>query len=576
MIDAHNLVFRYPPLEPHGEGLLVLDGLATHIGAGERVALLGATGAGKTTLALVLAGLAPALTGGELHGDLAVAGHDVRATDATVISEKVGLVFQEADHQLFNMTVEDEVAFGLEGLALPPEEIERRAGRVLEQVGLGGLRDRAPWQLSGGQQKRLALASILVMRPQVLVLDEPMAGLDPLGRRAIALLLDELKEQAHTTILVIEQDTEWVARWASRVLVLHEGKIVLDGPARAVLSAVEELSALGVQPPQMAEVAMRLGLPGQPLTSTEAAPRAREWLKSTSNTPATRRAVATRAAQDSIQPEARHDLAASAEALWFRYPEGPQALAGLTLDIPRGQFVMVAGPNGGGKTTLAKHLNGLLRPDRGQVLLFGQATRGHSTGELARQAGYVFQNPDLQIFAATVRAELSFGLHNLGLSTREVEERVERALDRFDLQRWKDTPPAVLGYGQRRMVTLAAVWAMQPPLWILDEPTTGLDARLTARLVSEMRSLHHAGHTLLLVSHDLRLAAIAERLVVIAGGRVVLDGEPRAVLADADALQPFGLRPPPVARLATKVLHPARVPLTVAGLLDALETAHDL
>ncbi len=528
----------------------------------------------------MLAGLVPDATGGTLGGEVQVAGFDVRATDAAALSEHVGLVFQEADHQLFNMTVEDEVAFGLEGLGLPPAEIERRLTWVLERVGLEGLRERAPWQLSGGQQRRLALASVLAMRPRVLLLDEPMAGLDPLGRRAVAALLDDLKAEQETTILVIEQDAEWVARWAERVLVLHEGKLVLDGPTRAILSQVETLQRLAVQPPQIAEVAHALHLPGQPLTSTEAAP----LVTSKVNKPTTddrrpttddRRPTdgcplgATTDRQYQLTPSPPHPLTPSpphpltlphpspalrAEALHFRYPDGPLALAGLSIEVGAGEFVALAGANGGGKTTFAKHLNGLLRPQRGMLSLFGTPTAGRRVGELAQQVGYVFQNPDLQIFAVTVREEVAFGPRNLGLSEAEVGERVEAALARFQLEPWAEAPPAVLGYGLRRLVTIASVWAMQPPIWVLDEPTTGLDAPLTARLVREMQALHAAGHTLLLITHDMRLvAALAERLVIIAEGRVALDGAPRQLLADAAPLRRFDLRPPPVTRLAGKL-----------------------
>ncbi|HEX8683710.1 MAG TPA: ABC transporter ATP-binding protein [Ardenticatenaceae bacterium] len=569
MIEARSLSFKYPPLVPQGEGLLVLNGLSLSLRAGERAALMGATGAGKTTLALVLAGLVPATTGGELQGEIRVAGLDVREVGAARLSREVGLVFQEADHQLFNMTVEDEVAFGLEGLSLPPEEIERRVDWVLDRVGLNEQRERAPWQLSGGQQKRLALASMLAMEPTVLLLDEPMAGLDPLGRRAIAELLDELKEEHGTTMLAMEQDAEWVARWAERVLVLHDGRIVVDGPTREVLSQVDLLRSMAVQPPQMAEVAAALHLPGHPLTSTEAAPLVQQLIQNA-------RLPIQNEPQEIVTPLAvvgrrSSVVAVKAEGAHFQYPNGPAALNGLSLEVREGEFVALAGPNGGGKTTFAKHLNGLLRPASGAVHLFGEPTTGRRVGELARQVGYVFQNPDLQIFAVTVRDELAYGPRNLGLSENEVEARVERALERFGLERWADAPPAVLGYGLRRLVSIAAVWTMQPPIWVLDEPTTGLDAALTERLVAEMEALHAAGHTLLLITHDLRLvAALAERLVIIAEGRVALDGPPRAVLSQAGPLRPFGLRPPPVTRLAGKVRGLPDDLLTVDELLEAV------
>ncbi len=568
MIELDRVSFHYPPVASGGEGLVVLDALSLRIQQGERVALLGATGAGKTTLLLILAGLVPSITGGTLQGRVMVAGHDVRSVEPGRLSEEVGLLFQQAEHQLFNMSVEEEIAFGLEGMGLPVPEIEDRIEWALERVGLQGQRERAPWQLSGGEQKRLALGTVLATRPRLLLLDEPMAGLDPAGRWRIATLLEELKGQRESTILVTEQDTEWVARWADRVLVLHDGQIVLDGPTREVLSQVDTLHALAVQPPQIAEVDAALHLPGRPLRVCEAAPLLQQMVggEGMGEAERTREPVARSAAPPAI----------AARNLYFHYGTGRPALTGLSLEVPEGQFVAIVGPNGGGKTTFAKHLNGLLRPHQGELRLFGQPTAQRPVGELARQVGYLFQNPDLQIFQVSVREELAFGPRNLGLGEREVQGRVEEALERFDLQRWADVPPAVLGYGQRRMVTVAALWTMQPRIWVLDEPTTGLDGWLTQRVVEAMQALHSAGHTLLLITHDPRLAALAERVAVISGGRIAYDGPTHALMADPATLQRFGLEPPAVTRLAQRV---AGVPddlLTVEELVAAVRHAHAL
>ncbi|MCB0076968.1 MAG: ABC transporter ATP-binding protein [Anaerolineales bacterium] len=542
VIELRNLHFSYPALDSDASVLPLLRDLSLTVAAGERVALMGATGSGKSSLALLMAALAPNETGGTLRGERWILGHDLSHTSATELSDTVGLLFQQSDQQLFNMSVEDEISFGLEGLGLPIDEINRRIDWVLARTGLTALRDRAPWQLSGGEQKRLAIAAVLAMRPRLLLLDEPMAGLDPLGRRAIADLLDDLKALQEITILVIEQDAEWIARWADRVVLLHEGRILRDGPTDEVLSEVATLHHVALWPPQMAELADALHLRGRPLTTTAMQPLI-EPLQ-----PATPCAVPSGGPQCGAAPPA-----VQADALHFAYPDGPAALHGLSLTVSPGEWLLLAGPNGGGKSTFAKHLNGLLRPDHGSVSLFGQPTAARRVGELAREVGFLFQNPDLQLFATSVRDELAFGPRNLGLSEAEVQERVGAALDRFALAPWADTAPAILGYGLRRLVTIAAVWAMQPPIWLLDEPTTGLDRTLTLRLLDEMVALHQAGHTLLLITHDLRLAAWAERMVVIAAGRVALDGSPRELLADYQQLRPFGLRPPAVSRLARKV-----------------------
>ena len=497
VIQLDTLHFSYPPLSDDRTPVEILRGITWRAPAGLPLGIVGATGSGKTTLALTLAGLAPQLTGGERRGLIRVNGLDVAATPAAVLSQSLGLVFQESERQLFSMSVANEIAFGLEGQGLPPQEISARVAWALQRVGLVGMDERSPWRLSGGQQKRLALACILALRPPVVVLDEPMDGLDPQGRRDLLAVLDELKRDDGVTALVLDKDAEWLAGWAEEVAVLHEGKIARQG------------SAADAQ----AEIA-----------------RHPEWGLS----------AAPAASEPSPAASAEADAAPAVELrdLWFSYPDGVPALQGVSLVAPRGQFIVLVGPNGGGKSTLARHLNGLLRGQRGEVRINGQPTADRAVADLAADVGYVFQNPDHQIFAPSVREEIAFGLRNQGLRGAALQARVDEALAAFNLSQVAGDPPAVLSYGLRRAVTLAAVWAMQPAIWVLDEPTTGLDARLTGGLLAHLRDLHAAGHTIVLITHDAKLALAAERAVLLHEGRVVADGSPAEVLAASEAMQP--------------------------------------
>jgi energy-coupling factor transport system ATP-binding protein len=491
----------------------------------------------------------------------------------------VGLVFQEPERQLFNMTVAEEVAFGLEGQGMPPPQIGQRVAWALERVGLAGLEERSPWQLSGGQQKRLAIASILAMQPPILLLDEPMAGLDPAGRREVAVLLADLKRSTGATVVAMEKEAEFVARWAERVVVLADGQIALDGEPAAVFRQVDRLHALGVAAPQMAELAARLRVEGEEaafLTAREASDWVAERMREGGIPQRIERqrmaeeGIAQQVADRSL-PSGSAPLAIDVRAVRFAYAGGTQALDGVSLAVPQGQFVALVGPNGGGKSTLARQLNGLLRPQQGAVAVNGLPTAGRPVGELARSVGYVFQNPDHQIFAPTVREEVAFGPRNLGLAGQTLAQRVQEALAAFELSALTETPPAVLGYGLRRLVTLASVWAMQPPIWLLDEPTTGLDARLIGLLMARLRSLHQAGHTILFITHDLKLAAQAQRVVVISQGRVAIDGPPSVVLAGSAALEAAGLRPPPIARLSA-LLAPHGFPHPLLSVEQFMET----
>lgn len=564
-LQLDDLRFSYPPALPDGSPVEVLRGLSLHVPAGQALAIMGATSSGKTTLALILAGLAPEMTGGTLAGRVQVAGLEAADTPPARLSHTLGLVFQEPERQLFNMSVAEEVAFGLEGQGMAPPQIGERVAWALARVGLTGLEARAPWQLSGGQQKRLAIASILATQPPILLLDEPMAGLDPAGRREIAALLAELKATTGATVVVLEKDAEFTARWAERVVVLAGGQIALDGAPAEVFQQVERLHAEGLAAPQMAELAARLRAQGEAATFLTAQQGA-AWAL-----PHLKQAEARSRMVDAPVVNSAPPLAVELRSVSFAYPGGARALDALTLAVPEGQFAAIVGPNGGGKSTLARHLNGLLRPQQGTVVIAGQAAAGRPVGELARHVGYVFQNPDHQIFAPTVREEVAFGPRNLGLAGAALAQRVEEALDAFDLGALADTPPAVLGYGLRRLVTLASVWAMQPPIWLLDEPTNGLDARFTGLLMERLHTLHQAGHTILFITHDLKLAAEAQRIVVISRGRVALDGPPQAVLTSSADLQAVGLRPPPITRLSA-LLAPHGFPHPMLNVEQFVET----
>jgi cobalt transport protein ATP-binding subunit len=245
------------------------------------------------------------------------------------------------------------------------------------------------------------------------------------------------------------------------------------------------------------------------------------------------------------------DAAFEVTGLWFWYQEDEPVLRGIDLHVPRGQFVALVGANGSGKTTLVKHFNGLLRPRQGEVRVTGQAAAPLSIGELARRVGFLFQHPEQQIFAGTVLEEVAFGPRNLGLPPQEVEARVEAALARFDLTSVADRPPAILGYGTRRRVTLASLAAMDPPLLVLDEPTVGLDAAGLRETFEWIEELHGAGRTIVLVSHDMSLVArYAGRIVVLHEGQVLADGPPAAVFRQGAVLATASLLPPPVLSLA--------------------------
>lgn len=258
LVLIEDLHFAYPPLRPGGEPVPVLRGVDLQVEAGECLAVMGPTSAGKTTLCLALNGLVPQATGGDFQGRVVVAGRDTRQHPVAELSQMAGLVFQDPEAQLFSMSVEEEVAFGLESLGVPRSVMAERIAWALDVVRLEGLRDRSPHQLSEGQKKRLATAAVLAMRPTLLILDEPTAGLDPAGKVEVLRVVAELKRLEGTTVILVEQDPEVVAAFADRVVVLDEGRIVRGGPPRTIFSDVEALHRLGLAAPQVSELAYRL------------------------------------------------------------------------------------------------------------------------------------------------------------------------------------------------------------------------------------------------------------------------------------------------------------------------------
>lgn len=560
IIAIRNLHYAYPPPLPGARPTQVLRGIDLEVAAGEFVAVLGRVGAGKTTLCLTLNGLVPHATGGTIRGEVQVAGRDTRRHAVAELAQTVGLVFQDPEAQLTQMRVEDEVAFGPENLGLSPDEIDTRVTWALAAVGLAAQRDRSPAHLSGGEKQRVALAAILAMQPQVLVLDEPTANLDPAGKAAIFDVLAQLARQRRMAIVVVTQELERVARHADRVIVLHEGHIGLAGPPAETFEQVARLQEWGVGVPQLAELADRLARrTGRHYRFTDVND-AYEQLRGTGTYLAERVPAEPARTADRVSGSAPPQIAL--EGICYTYPDGTPALHDVNLTIAAGEFIALLGPNGSGKTTLAKHLNGLLRPQRGRVLLDGRDTRHARVAELARTVSYVFQNPDHQIFAATVEEEIAFGLRLQGLPPAVIARRVAEALARFRLGTHAHLPPALLGSGQRRQVTLAAALAMQPRVLVLDEPTGGLDSHGRQELMAALAAFHADGGTVLLITHDMRpVAEFADRAVVLTDGRVRFDGTPAALFQQHDLLAEAQLMAPPVVQLAQRLASDDKGPL---------------
>lgn len=558
MIELDALSFRYRAAGATGEP--ALRDITCRIRPGELVGLLGRSGAGRSTLAATLNGTIPHLVRGDLTGRVRIAGQDIRALRPRDLADRIGFVLQDFEAQLFSTNVPLEVAFGPENLGVDRPEIARRVERCLGMVRLSHLTHKAPAALSGGQKQRLALASVLALDPAILILDEPTSDLDPAGRRELLEAVRVIRRERDLTLVMIDPETDEMD-WADRLIVLDGGRIAQDGSPRALWGCGEALDRIGVKGFTLAGVAKRLGLAAEPMDA-EAMARAVH----TAGWRAAPDAAARLRAADRGQPGGEPLL--EVDGLAHRYPDGTEALSGVGCTIRRGEFVAVLGQNGSGKTTLVKHLNGILTPSAGEIRLAGESLRGQPSTRLSRRVGLVFQNPDHQIFAERVWDEVAFGPRQQGLGEAEVARRVEEALDAVGLAGMGEADPFILTKGSRQRVAVASTLATKPEVVILDEPTTGLDHAELSGMMALIRRLNEAGHTIIIITHAMDIAAtFARRVILMQGGRVLKDGPTREVFADEATIAETGLTPPPVVRLANRLGLPA---LTADELVGAL------
>ncbi len=583
---------------------LALDGVSLCVPRGSLTCVLGGNGSGKSTLVKHLdALLVPD------SGSVTVDGLDTSDPEYVYdVRSRVGMVFQNPDDQLVATLVEDDVAFGPENLGVPTEELGARVRRSLVQVGLTGFERHETNALSGGQKQRVAIAGALAMEPEVLVLDEASAMLDPRGRDGLMKVVRELNGRGMTVVMVTHIMAE--AAEADYVVVLDAGRIRMEGTPQEVLTRADELDELGLEVPPACRLALALREEG--VRGVEPRVREGELMEE----------LATRAERSGTDT-AGHDIAAGRESagstagpadpssalisfdhVWFSYkppkehkrllhgrlsrrgraawgndPDAVWALSDVSLEVRRGEFLGIAGHTGSGKSTLVQQMNGLAHPTRGTVRAFGEdlARKGASAGVVAR-VGVVFQYPERQLFAQTVFDDVAFGPRNLGCDETEVARRVERSLRQVGLDPAvaREKGPFELSGGQQRRVAFAGVLAMEPEVLVLDEPAAGLDPASRRSFLSLIARLHEEGLTVVMVSHDMDdLASLCSRLVIMNEGSVALEGTPNEVFLKGSDLRRIGLGVPSGQRMA-EALRARGVPLAEGRLYSVASLARAL
>ncbi|GLJ61801.1 putative HMP/thiamine import ATP-binding protein YkoD [Microbacterium barkeri] len=529
------------------------DGVTFEVRRGEVLLVLGPSGSGKSTLALTLDGLIPHAIDAELAGTVEVDGIDTRDSSPARLSTRVGIVFQDPDAQIVTATVLDEVAFTLENLLLPVDEVLSRSEAALRRVGLWEQRDLDPDALSGGGRQRLAIACALAARADVVVLDEPTANLDPQGVADVYEALHDLVSAGDRAIVLIEHDLDAAVAFATRAIVLDaSGRLAFDGPVVEVLrTRVDALERMGVWLPSALIAARRLERQGWRF---DALPLTPDELASALNGQEPPSGIAPSPAATTRGVEAR-GTAVSVRGLTVRLGRAV-AIRDVDLDLPAGSFTAVVGPNGAGKTTLVQAIAGVVAPPKRSVSVQGLDVGRASAREISARVGFVFQNPEHQFIAHTVFDELAHGLRIRRVPEPEIRERVGDMLERFGLTAHADAHPFRLSGGQKRRLSVGTALITAPSVLVLDEPTFGQDRARAEELLAILTRLHEAGTTVVIVTHDLSVVEQhATHVAVVADGTVVGFGAAADALDDAGLLARAGLRPPPLRRVLAA--HPA-------------------
>ena len=554
-VQIEHLTFTYP-----GAQQPTLRDVSLTIEKGDFVAIVGNNGCGKSTLCKTLNGLIPQFITGEYEGRVEVCGLDASAADVGALAQKVGYVYQDFENQIVRPTVLDDASYACLNYAMP--DYLDRGREALRQCGLQGREDDFIWQLFGGQTHLLALAGVLSLQPEVLILDEPIAQLDPGHADRIYAVLRRLNQEYGKTILVIEHHTEYIADYCKHVLLLKDGRVQWMLPTDDALQRVEELQSCNIFPPQVTIAAHRLRQAGElqadrlPTTVEEgrAAFAARPGVRTCTVLP---------------QPPAGEPVVQFRDvSVRYRSVKGaPRTVfSGLDLTVRRGDKIALIGSNGAGKSTLMKLMVGLLKPAGGAVLLNGKSLHDGGPEGLGRQVSMVYQNPEDMFIQDSIQADIAYAMEARGLP--DARSRTDALLERFRLTALRDRDGRLLSGGQMRRASLAIGIALDPGILLLDEPTANLDIATRKEIMRTLDDMKQITETVIIATHDMQLVCEwAERIVVLCGGRVVADGSRDRIFGSQALLDLVGIRPPEIFAMA-RALDPAACCYTIDDFLS--------
>mgnify|MGYP002280256799 CR=1 FL=1 len=558
-VEIDQLTYTYP-----GASQPTLREITLRIPQGDFLAVVGNNGCGKSTLCKTLNGLIPHFITGDFAGRVKVGGLDTLESDVSLLAQKVGYVYQDFENQIVRPTVLDDASYACLNYAFP--DYLERGRAALKQCGLEGREEEYVWQLSGGQTHLLALAGAVSLQPDILILDEPIAQLDPMHADRIYAVLRDLNENHGKTILVIEHHTEYIADYCKHVMLMRDGQVRWILPTENALQRVEELEECNIFPPQVTRAAHRMRAAGK-LAALAALPTTVEQGK-----------AAFASLNHCPRPLARSGpareeavVAFQGVRLAYRSVKGAprEVFHDLNLEIHRGEKVALIGSNGAGKSTLMKLMVGLLRPGEGTVSLFGEPIGEKRAEDLSRQISLVYQNPEEMFIKDSIRGDIAYAMQ-----VRQVprwEQRTEDLLARFRLTDLAQRDGRLMSGGQMRRASLAIGIALDPGILLLDEPTANLDIATRREILSVLEEMKGITETAVIATHDMQLVCQwADRIIVLSGGKVVADGTRDEVFSQREVVDQVGIRPPEIFTMA-QALDPAALCYTIEEFLESFQ-----
>lgn len=549
MIEIQNVTFQYP-----GSDAKVLNGASLIVEEGEFLAIIGGNGSGKSTICKLMNGLIPHFYVGEFEGVVISDGHITSTHDVATLSKSIGYVYQDFENQLLRPTILDDASFVPLNYGL--SDFKERGKWALQVTGLTHLANEFVWQLSGGQKHLLALAGAIAMRPKVLIVDEPVAQLDPQHAKRIYDVLKTLNEEYGMTIIVIEHHTEFIAEYCKTVALMDQGKVLWKKDVREALCSVEDLISRQIFPPQVTMAAHYLNRDtAYPITIEEAVAYFDLNLPTHTFLP------------EVIKTEKSAVLAVKNATVSYKtlQKQMKKALNNVSATFHKGDQIALVGNNGAGKSSLLKLLTGIVRPSEGSIELFGKTLNKISPEMLSNDVAFVFQNAEEMFIDDSVRKEIEFYL-----KARKVENAtalVDQILEDFDLTSLQHQDARLLSGGQQRRVSLAIGAAMSPSIVILDEPTANLDIATKNKVVLMLERLKKHVDTIIVATHDMLLVAEwANRILVMHQGELIADDTSEVIFNQHEILYCAGLVPPQIVTLC----HELNLPYcaTIEAFLD--------